>query len=176
MSLFFRRLAKPRGLLQPLCGGKSASSDEAALLEAASSRSSAPTVLLMLDSIYDESDDMQSDIDSLKDLMSVYDNPDTWSERLSDVINSTHYIDFSRITHPVIEDAVRSTMSDLAGQANAVQNGLRKIQNSYLGSREEFVMLVFDATLILGYTERDTKISEVLILSQSMYPAESSKR
>jgi len=42
---------------QALVGGNSASSDEAALSEAVSSRSSSPSIMPMPDSVYDESDD-----------------------------------------------------------------------------------------------------------------------
>ena len=92
--------------------------------------------------------------------MDLFDNPDTWSDS---VTKPELQIDFSRITHPGVEDEIRSTLQDIIGKAHDVQNKMRKLQKSYLELRE-----VYDATGILGHTERSTHISKVLPLLKGM--------
>jgi len=115
-----------------LVGGNSASSDEAALLEA---------------------------------LMDLFDKPDTWSDS---VTYPELQIDFSRISNPEVEDAIRSTLHDITGKAHDVQKRLQKIQNSYLELREGCATVLSDAMIILGDTERSTRISEVFTLMKGM--------
>jgi len=106
-----------------------------------------------------------SDDAALLELMDLFDNPDTWSDS---VTKPELQIDFSRITNPEVEDALRSGLHDIAGKAHDVQNKMRKIQNSYLEVRKGCAMLLSDASLTLGDTDRSTRISEVLTLLKGL--------
>ena len=130
--LFPQLLGEISGPHPALVEGNSASSDEAALLEA---------------------------------LMDLFDKPDTWSES---VTYPELQIDFSRISNPEVEDAIRSTLHDITGKAHDVQKRLQKIQNSYLELREGCATVLSDAMIILGDTERSTRISEVFTLMKGM--------
>ena len=97
--------------------------------------------------------------------MDLFDKPDTWSDS---VTYPELQIDFSRISNPEVEDAIRSTLHDITGKAHDVQNKMRKIQNSYLEVRESCAMLLSDASLTLGDTEKSTRLSKVLTLLKGL--------